>query len=162
MNTKLAALALLAAVACAGAALAKDDDKARHFLHDALQGDNSEVMLGKMAEERGDSPAMKRYGQMLFDDHSMHRDKVLKAGSGLGLADDRQPMEVAIKERDKLQGMHGRDFDREFARYMVKDHRKDIADYEKAARMRGEVGQMARQTLPILHKHLRAAERLGG
>jgi putative membrane protein len=162
MKTKLATLVLLTTVACAGVVFAKDDDKARHFLRDALQGDNSEVMLGKMAAERGDSPALKHYGQMLFDDHSMHRDKVLRAGSGFGLPDDRQPMDMAARERDKLERLHGRDFDREFAKYMVKDHRKDIAEYEKAERMRGDVGRLARETLPTLHKHLREAERLGG
>ena len=162
MRTKLATLVLLATIAGAGVVFAKDDDKARHFLRDALQGDNSEVMLGKMAAERGDSPALKRYGQMLFDDHSMHRDQVLKAGSGMGLPDDRQPMEVAAKERDKLERLHGRDFDKEFAKYMVKDHRKDIADYEKATRLPGDVGRMAREPLPTLHKHLNEAQRLRG
>ena len=152
----------LAALALAGAAQAQNDDKARHFLRDALQGDNSEVMLGKMAAERGESPGLKHYGQMLVDDHSMHREKVLKVASGLGLPDDRQPMDVAAKERDKLSRMHGRDFDKEFAKYMVKDHRKDIKEYEKAEKMRGDVARLARETLPTLHKHLDEAERLAG
>jgi putative membrane protein len=146
-------------LACAAHA---QDDKARHFLRDALQGDNSEMMLGKMAAEQGSDPRLKRYGEMLAMDHTMHREKVMKVGSAMNLPDDHEPMPEAAKERDKLRGMHGRDFDREFARYMVKDHRQDIGDYRKAAKLRGEPGRLARDTLPTLQKHLSVAEKLAG
>ena len=157
-----ATLLTMAALALAGAASAAPQDKARDFLHDALQGDNSEVMLGKIAAEKGGAPEVKHYGQMLVDDHSKHRDKVLAAGSSLGLADDQQPMDAALKERDKLSKLQGRDFDKEFARYMVDDHRKDLGEYRKAARMTGPVGKMARGTIPTLQKHLSEAEKIKG
>ena len=38
-----------------------------------------------------------------------------------------------MKERQKLAGLSGPAFDREFARYMVKDHKDDISDFSKAA-----------------------------
>jgi putative membrane protein len=43
---------------------------------------------------------------------------------------------------------------------MVKDHRKDIADFQKEARKGGPAGDLAKQTLPVLRKHLAMAERL--
>lgn len=153
-------LTSLAALAFAAAAHAKTDDKARHFLKDAMEGDNSEVMLGKMAMAQGD--ATKSYGRMLVDDHSMHLQKVEKVAASLNVPKDSEAMPAARKERDKLMGLHGADFDKEFAKYMAKDHKKDISDYEKAAKMPGEVGQLAQETLPTLHKHLDEAERLGG
>jgi putative membrane protein len=156
-----APLALAAAAGLAGAAHAQDG-KARQFLREAVQGDNSEIMLGQMAAERGGDPKLKHYGQMLHDDHAMHREKVMKVAAGMRLPDDREPMPEAAKERDKLSRMHGREFDREFAKYMVKDHRKDIADYRKAAKLRGEPGKLARATLPTLQKHLSMAEKLAG
>jgi putative membrane protein len=151
-----------AALALAGTAYAKDDDKARDFLKSAMQGDNSEVMLGKLAVAQAGDQATKRFGQMLVDDHSMHLPKVKKVAASMNVAEDSQPMAEAEKERDKLMGLHGSDFDKEFAKYMVKDHRKDISEYQKASRMTGPVGQLARQTLPTLQKHLKAAEQLGG
>ena len=70
-----------AILALAGAAHAQSDDKARHFLKDAMEGDNSEIMLGKLAAAQGD--ATKSFGHMLADDHSMHLQKVEKvAASG--------------------------------------------------------------------------------
>jgi putative membrane protein len=151
----------LVVLGCAGAASAQDD-KTRDFLKNAMQGDNSEVMLGKLATEHAASPAAKHYGQMLVDDHSMHLKKVEKVASGLNVPAEYQPMAAAEKERDKLSKLDGDKFDHEFAEYMAKDHRKDIADYEKAARMAGEVGKLARDTLPTLRKHLSEAEKLKG
>ncbi len=153
-------ISLAAALALAGAAHAKTSDKARAFLKSAMEGDNSEVMLGKMAAAQGD--ATKSFGQMLVDDHSMHLMKVEKVAAGLNVPKESQTMPAAQKERDKLMGLHGADFDKEFAKYMVKDHKKDISEYEKAAKMPGDVGQLAQQTLPTLHKHLDEAQKLGG
>lgn len=161
MKAQLLALTVTAALGCAGAALAQDA-KTRDFLKTAMQGDNSEVMLGKLAADHGASEAAKRYGRMLVDDHSMHLQKVEKVAAAMNVPDERQPAPKAEKERDKLMGLHGRDFDREFARYMIDDHRKDLAEYRKAARMRGDVGKLARQTLPTLRKHLSEAEKLKG
>ena len=151
---------LALALGLAAAAYGQDNDKARDFLKKAMEGDNSEVMLGKLAVQQGDSAAVKRFGQMLVDDHSKHLPKVEKVASGLNVPADDQPMPEAQKERDKLMGMHGADFDKEFAKYMVTDHRKDLADYRKAAKMPGPVGKLARQTLPTLQKHLSTAEHI--
>lgn len=155
------ALLSLAVLALAGTASAQDD-KSRKFLQDAMQGDNSEVMLGKLAAQQAGSDATKRYGQMLVDDHSMHLQKVVQVASAMNVPEEHQAMPAAEKERDKLMGMHGNDFDKEFAHYMVKDHRKDITEYQKASMMTGDVGKLARETLPTLHKHLSAAEKLAG
>jgi len=161
MKAQLITATVLVVLGCSAAASAQDD-KARKFLQDAMQGDNSEVMLGKLATERATTPAAKHYGQMLVDDHSMHLQKVTKVASGLNVPVEHQPMAAAEKERDKLAKLDGDKFDHEFAEYMVKDHRKDIAEYEKAARMAGDVGQLARDTLPTLRKHLSEAEKLKG
>ena len=157
---RYAILTFATALALAGAAEAQTSAKARHFLRDAMEGDNSEVMLGKLAVAQGD--ATKSYGHMLVDDHSMHLQKVEKVAAAMNVPKDSQPMPAAEKERDKLMGLHGADFDKEFARYMAKDHKKDIGEYEKAAKIKGDVGQLAQDTLPTLHKHLDEAQKLGG
>ena len=161
MKAQLLSVAVLAAFSLAGVAHAQNDDKARAFLKSAMEGDNSEVMLGKLATQQG-GDACKRYGQMLVNDHSMHLQKVEKVASAMNVPADDQPMPAAQKERDKLAKLQGAKFDHEFAEYMMKDHRKDIGEYEKAAKMTGDVGKLARETLPTLHKHLSEAEKLKG
>ena len=133
-------------------------DSPRHFLRDALQGDNSEIMLGRLASDQARSPAVRYYCQTLVSDHRQARDEVLSAGSQFGLRRDRDIAPEARDERDKLLGLHGRDFDREFVRYMVDDHRKDISAFRDEAREdHGAASDLARSQLPTLRKHLRMA-----
>lgn len=67
----------------------------------------------------------------------------------------------AQQEMTKLQKLSGSEFDKEFARLMVKDHEKDIAEFKKeAASGKGSVQNFASQSLPTLEEHLRIAEAL--
>lgn len=150
--------ALATAGLVAGAAWAGQDQT---FLTKALQGDNSEMALGEMAARRGDSTGVREFGRMLHDDHAAARTKVLAVARAHGVADTEAAAPEARAEARKLDNLSGPEFDREFARYMVADHRKDIADFEKEVR-RGDpqTAALARATLPDLRKHLRTAERL--
>ena len=79
----------------------------------------------------------------------------------MGVQPTDEPMDVAKKEREKLMGLSGADFDHEFVSYMVKDHQEDISDFRKEAEIRdGRVSRFAEKTLPVLHKHLDIALRL--
>ena len=142
----------------AGAALAAPDQA---FLKKALEGDNSEVALGQMAEQHGASPAARDFGRMLHMDHAAAKTKVLPVARGHGVPDTAEMAPEARAEAKKLARLSGRAFDREFGRYMVDDHRKDIADFEKEVR-RGDrtTAALARETLPDLRKHLMTAQRL--
>jgi putative membrane protein len=53
---------------------------------------------------------------------------------------------------------NGAAFDKMFADHMVTDHKKDIAEYEKAAKAKDAAGQYAGNALPTLKKHLETAE----
>jgi putative membrane protein len=44
--------------------------------------------------------------------------------------------------------LNGAAFDKAFAEHMVKDHKKDIAAYQKASRKQDAAGQYALSTLP--------------
>jgi putative membrane protein len=156
--SKLSVLTAVCVLAFAGSALAASD---REFLTKAMQGDNSEVRLGGLAERMGASRETKAFGRMLAHDHGMHKTKLAALDRRLHVrATDAIAPEARDEER-KLRGMRGRDFDREFANYMVMDHQKDIADYEAQARDGSpQTRRLAGQTLPTLHKHLDRAQRL--
>lgn len=153
------AIAIAIAFTAAGTASAKSP---RAFVKDAVQGDNSETMLGGIAERRGSSHAVRAYGKQLRQDHSAARVDAARVAARLGVPDTRAPMPEAAEERRKLAHLHGRAFDREFANYMVKDHHKDIAEFRQGVRLGGPAGDLARRTLPVLQRHLAMAERLQG
>ena len=159
MNRSLrVALTLAASTGFATSALAAGD---KSFLKKALEGDNSEIRLGRMAEQNGSSAGTRNFGHMLNIDHAKAKADALPVATAHGLAatDDMAP--EATEEAGKLKRLSGASFDREFASYMVKDHKKDIADFEKQARSGDRsTARLARATLPALRQHLAMAERL--
>jgi putative membrane protein len=130
-------------------------DRPDEFLHKALKGDNSEIMLGQLAADHAFSPAVRDYGRTLVRDHQQARDEVLRVGRRFRLDDTRAAVPEAYREQRDLSRMHGPRFDREFINYMVDDHRKDVEDFKDEARERhGAVSELARRQLPTLRKHL--------
>lgn len=151
---------LLAGVVAAalGASPMAYADSPRQFLRQALQANNSEIMLGNLAAERARSPAVREFGQTLVSDHQQARQEVMEMGRRFGVWPNRQPSDEARDERDRLMDLRGREFDREFVRYMIDDHRKDISEFRDEAREEhGAVSDLARSQIPIMRNHLRMA-----
>jgi putative membrane protein len=128
---------------------------ARDFLKDAIRGDNSEIMLGRLGEQRAATPAARNFGQTLAADHSRAKSEAVRVASRLHMRPPHGVDREAREERNRLLGLSGWAFDREFARYMVGDHHKDIAKFRKEADTHdGAAAALARRQLPTLHKHL--------
>ena len=146
------------ALAAASPALARTQT----FLSDAIKGDNSEMKLGALAVRQGGSDAVKHFGTVLERDHGRAKQQAAAVAKAHHVAVPTAMMPEAQAEYAKLKGMHGAAFDREFARYMVHDHEKDIADFRKEAQGSdpADVRALARKTLPTLQKHLDTARSL--
>jgi putative membrane protein len=148
----------LAMIAAAPAMAATSD-----FLTKAMKGDNSEVTLGTLAATQGSSDAVRRFGTMLRTDHGQAKTEVAALARRHHVAVTDAMMPEAKAEYAKLKGLHGAAFDREFARYMVQDHQKDIADFTKETKSGdpADVRALAQKTLPTLRKHLATARAIG-
>ena len=130
------------------------------FAREAADGGMSEVELGRLAVERGTNPAVKAFGQRMVDDHSKANVELqtIAAQAGVSL-----PGQVDAKEKSayaKLSALSGTAFDRAYIDDMVKDHRADIAAFEKASRASGDspFKKFAADELPTLREHLKMAE----
>lgn len=134
---------------------------ASHFLSDAIKGDNSETRLGQLIATRGHSAAVRRFGNTLVADHNRARAQASKLARQLDVPTSSAMMPEARTELSKLQRLHGQAFDREVRRYMIEDHRKDIAEFSNQARHGDRrTAALASTQLPTLKKHLRLAESL--
>lgn len=84
--------------------------------------------------------------------------------AGTGSADgSRGKLSAAAQHSlDRLQGLNGADFDREFMKQMVTDHKAAVADFQRAATSASdpEVKTFAQKTLPGLQEHLQLARSL--
>ena len=131
------------------------------FVTEAMKGDNSEVALGSLAEQKGSSSGVKDLGKMLVTDHGAHKQVVAALAQKANVPVTNDLNDEAKAEQKKLEGLSGAAFDKEFVRATVEDHQKDIAKYEQEAKSSdAHTAAMAKTTLPTLRKHLQAAQAL--
>jgi putative membrane protein len=125
-TTAMLAVALAGTLAATGAlAQSKPVDKAsQKFISSAIQGDIAEVDFGKLAQEKGQSDAVKQYGAMLVKDHGDHKTKAEQVASELGVTPPTGSGIGAKATYAKLKILSGASFDRSFAKSMVKDHKR--------------------------------------
>ena len=132
------------------------------FAKKAAQGGMAEVRLGQLAEEKGTSDAVKKFGRRMFEDHTKAGDELKKAAAQ---EDINLPDDISAKDKatfDALSKLSGAAFDRAYARDMVKDHEEDIADFNKetSGGQKAAIRDFASQTLPTLQDHLKHAKEM--
>jgi putative membrane protein len=132
------------------------------FAMEAAMGGMMEVELGRLAAEKGASDEVRQFGQRMVDDHTKANEDLMQVASGKGMM---LPAEVGAKHRaemQKLSSLAGERFDREYVKMMVKDHRKDVGEFQKEA-ARGtdpDLKSFAARTLPTLQQHLQMIQRI--
>ena len=138
------------------------NDHAAMFLTDAMKGDNSEVRVGKLAQDKGSSPGVKDFGKMLAEDHGKAKDQVAEIAKAMNVPTTDETTPEADALYSKLQGLSGADFDKAFVAGMIDDHKKDIDKFQQEAGSTdpAQVTDLAKQTLPTLKKHLEKAQSL--
>jgi predicted outer membrane protein len=134
------------------------------FAMTAAQGGMTEVELGRLAVQKGTSDAVKQFGQRMIDDHTNANQQLMQLASSKGMT---LPTALDAKHAAlvaKFQRLSGADFDRQYAKLMVQDHRKDVALFQKEADrgMDADLKAFAAQTLPTLQGHLSMAQALNG
>ena len=130
------------------------------FIKEAMEGDLAEVNMGKLAQEKTQSQGVKDFGKMLEQDHGEHSQKVQSKAQELGVTPPQEPNTTQKSMYDRLSKLSGGQFDDQFVKAMVADHKKDIAKYDKEAKSKGPLADFAKETLPTLEHHLQTAEAL--
>lgn len=151
-------LALFAAFLASSSCAAEKPSQA--FLKKAIEGNFAEVEMGKLAQQNGQNENVKKFGQMLIDDHSAANQKAVDVAKSMGMTPPEGPSPKQKADYDKMSKMSGAQFDRDFAAHMVADHEKDIAEYKKEAKQTDAAGAYAKGQIDVLQKHLQTAKAL--
>jgi putative membrane protein len=135
------------------------DDDALTFMKKAASAGTMEVELGNLAREKAVNPRVKNFGEMMVRDHSTANKALLQIGAQkavqINVAMNREHKQMV----DSMKKLNGTQFDQHYIGMMVKDHAKDIQEFEQAADNRDpEVNRFATKTLPVLRKHLDSAK----
>jgi putative membrane protein len=127
----------------------------KEFVAMASQGGMTEVELGKVAGEKGDSSAVKDFGARMVKDHTQANDELkgIADKKGLPIASSLDARHQAMV--DRMSKLSGPAFDKAYVNGMVRDHDKTVALFKQEA----ESGQdpdlkaFASKTLPTLEDH---------
>ena len=140
--------------------VAAKDKASETFLRKAIEGNFAEVSMGDLAQKNGQSEGVRSYGKMLSTDHAAANQKASDAAKSMGMNPPSGPNAKQKADFDKMSKMPGTDFDKMFAKHMVADHQKDIAEYKKAAKNKDAGGEYAAGQISTLQKHLDTAKSL--
>jgi putative membrane protein len=153
----------VAAFTLGGSARAADSPDTAAVLGKLHHSNQMEVAAGKLAEEKGQSKEVKSFGKTLVTDHSASDKKVMALAKSEKIE---LPAEAAKpdddKMLDKLKSASGAEFDKTFAKDMLADHEKDIAEVKEARDKTTDtkLKSLLSATLPVLEKHRDLAQKL--
>ena len=134
------------------------------FMNKAAQSGMAEVALGNLALQKSQNGEIRRFAQMIVDDHTKANDELKSLASAKNV---RLPAKVSSDQRsaaNKLNGISGAEIDKAFMRQMVKDHEAVVNLFQKQANSNddADLKAFAANHLPILQGHLQMARSLSG
>lgn len=99
----------------------------KDFVKDVSAANMAEIELGRLATERGTNAQVKKFGQMMIDDHTKAGDQLSAIANQHNIAMATELDDTHRDLRDKLSKLSGADFDREYIDAMVDGH-NDVLD----------------------------------
>lgn len=99
----------------------------KDFVQDAAKAGTAEIELGRTASEKAVDAQVKKFGQMMVDDHTPAADKLKAIATDAGIE---WPAEQDGKFKDKSEDLakkQGIDFDHDYMAFMVDAH-QDLVD----------------------------------
>ena len=152
-------ISLLLGVLSCGVARAAEGPSTAEVLGKVHRSNLQEIEMGKMAQDHGMSKEVKYFGKTLVKDHSSADKKVV------ALAKDEKINLTAVTPPAGAQPDQkhtGTAFDDAFAKKMLADHQKAIAEVTAArdATTDPKLKQLLTNMLPVLNEHESIAQKL--
>ena len=134
----------------------------RNFARAAAAGGLAEVELGQLANQKGQSPEARQFGQRMVNDHSKANTelKELAAAANIPLPNAPDAENQAMIER--LEKVQGNAFDRDYIRGQITAHQETVQlfEYEIGSGQDSPLKAFASQALPVLFQHLEMAQNI--
>ena len=130
------------------------------FIQRAYQNNLTEIQLGELAQQKGESQQVKDFGKQLAEGHQALNTKLTQLAAQKNITLESKPDSRHQMVIDRLQQFSGTDFDKRFVNEQVMAHRRDVAFYDLAASKNTdpEVKSFAESSLPSLREHLQMAQ----
>ena len=104
----------------------------RVFVHAAAIGGMAEVEFGKLAEQKGQSDAVKEFARRMVEDHGKANERLIGLAKEDGIAVPDKLDQEHKAMRDRLNAASGAEFDLAYVAGQVVDHQKtaQLLEYE--------------------------------
>jgi len=138
----------------------RDDDA--EFAVEAADGGIMEVELGTLALTKASSPEVKKFAQMMVDEHTKANNELKALAQQKNITLPTVMGNERQRKYDDLGKKAGSEFDKEYIDLMVRDHKEDIDEFEDQANDGDdpELKSWASAKVATLQHHLQEAERI--
>jgi putative membrane protein len=134
------------------------------FVREAASGNLMEIQLGQLAQNKASNPAVKQFAQRMVSDHNNLQNQLTSVASTGGQSftptmDSRHQNQI-----NRLQGLSGAEFDRNYMSLMIRAHQRDVNNFQSQSQSANstQVRTLATNSLPVLQQHLSLAQQVGG
>ena len=148
------------AKATAGSKVADNDVE---MMEDIAHGNLAEIETGKMALEKGQSDAVKKFAQKMIDDHTKAQNELEKLASAKGV---KLPTETDVQHKTiatALQALSGDTFDNQYIKRVgVGDHERthDLLKKVSTSAKDPQLKAYAAKTIKVVDSHLAMARKM--
>src|SRR5205085_1490237 len=138
----------------------------KNLLQHLAMTNQMEIDMAQMAEQKASNQQVKDFARTLQQDHSKAQDLVQQAAQKQNVsiaapgADDKGSKKPMMAQ--KMGNLSGDQFDKEFIRHQLMDHKREVAQLQKIADNGSDpdTKQLAQQLLPDMQKHLQMAQQI--
>lgn len=134
----------------------------KDFIKNAAEASATEVHLGKLAQDKASSDAVKDLGKRMVEANTQTSQQLQQAANALKVQVPADPPRKAKKAEDKLSKLSGPDFDRAYAKMAADRQKQTVKEFEreaKSGKVQG-VKDFAAKNLPAEQERQKQAEEL--
>ena len=121
-----------------GMGLGNDARDNQEFVQQALEKNLAEIELSKLAQERAANPQVRQFAQQMVEEHTKALNELRQVAQRENLQVNEQLRDEHREKQQRLQGLKGAEFDREYMSAMVEGHDEMHSLLEDRADRRGD------------------------
>lgn len=140
------------------------DNEDVRFTTEAASGSLTEIILGKIAQQKAKNKRIRNFGALMIKDHTKANNKLLALAQSKHVTLPTEPNAKDQQVIDELSKKSGEEFDKAYTAAMVADHIDDVKEFERVSQnsLDADVKKFAAKTLPVLKNHLDAINTING
>ncbi|HKE24583.1 MAG TPA: DUF4142 domain-containing protein [Bryobacteraceae bacterium] len=104
------------------------------FVRSVAESSATEVQLGKLAQEKASSDAVRELGKRMAEAHAQTGEQLKQAGAALNIQVPSETPRKAKKAQDKLAKLSGPDFDRVYIKMAADEEKQAVKQFEREAK----------------------------